>query len=185
MKQRNFYILLAIFVTLLVITLLQSQPQTNSDAQIPPVPTLVNFLGKDMNMTVLDIVAIRLRDPNTDKTFIISRNAVGNWTAPQSQGSLDTTAASNMAKAVVLMEYDSITPITDTTDLRQFGFNPQGQLSVEVLLQDNQSHVILIGDLTPSNLNYYGQVDNSPKVYFFARGAVDFLLAQLNHPPLT
>jgi len=184
MRQRNFYILLAIFVALLVFTLLQSQPQSGSVAPAA-IPTSVSFLGRDMNMTVLDIVAIRLRNPKTNNAFIISRDSAGSWTAPQSKGSLDAAAASNMAKAIVLMEYDGTAPTTDSTDLSQFGLNPQGQLSVEVLLQDNQSHVIVIGDLTPSSLSYYGQVDDSPQVYLFTRGAVDFLLAQLNHPPLT
>lgn len=184
MRRRNFFILLGVFVALLIVALLQAQSQSTGVVSVL-VPTPANFVGKDLNMTVRDIVAIRLRNPSTNQGFIISRDTAGNWTAPQSKGSLDLTAASNIAKAVVLMPYDSTTPINASTDLKQYGFTPQGQLSVEVLLQDNGSHVVAIASLSPSGLAYYGRVDDHPQIYLFERGAVDYLLTQLNHPPLT
>src|SRR5262249_18697088 len=144
-----------------------------------------NFVGKDLNMTVLDIVAIQLLDPNSNTAFTISRNAAGNWTAPQSKGSLDTTAASNIAKAVVLMQYESTVPITPSTNLQQYGFTLHGQLLVSILLQNQQTHAIDIGGLSPSGAYYYGRVDDDPQIYLFTRGAADYLITQLNPPPLT
>lgn len=183
MKPRNFYILLGVFALLLIIAVLQSRLPSSTTAA--PLATPANFVGKDLNMTVLDIVAIQLLNPSTNTGFTISRNAAGNWTAPQSKGSLDTTAASNIAKAVVLMEYDSKLPITSSTDLQQYGFTPHGQLLVGVLLQNQQTHAIAIAGLAPSGADYYGRVDDDPNIYLFTRGAVDYLISQLNHPPLT
>lgn len=136
-------------------------------------------------MTVNDIAAIRLRDPNTDAAFIISRNNTGNWTAPQSEGVLDMDAASTIAKTVVLLPYNTTKSIENDAELKTYGFDPYGILAVEILLQDNQQHAIAIGSLSPSQLVYYAVVDDKKQVYFLERAAVDYLLTQLNHPPLT
>jgi hypothetical protein len=137
-------------------------------------------------MTVLDIQAIRLRDPQSDKSFVISRDANGNWTAPGSEGSLDTNAASNIAKTVVLMPYKQSVALETNPDLTQYGFQPNASLLVDILLSStSDGHVIAVGGLSPDGLEYYVLVDDKPQVFLIERGAVDYLKTQLTKPPLT
>lgn len=182
MNRRLLIILGVIFVALAIITILQSRPQP---VEISQETQFTSFLGRDLNMTVLDIQAIRLRDPQTEQTFVISRDTSGNWTAPNSEGSLDTVTASNIAKTVVVMPYQQSVNITDEANLEQYGFQPNGILSIEVVLVDGSGHVIAAGGLSPDGYQYYVLVDEQPRLYLMERGAVDYLLAQLVQPPLT
>ncbi len=114
MNRRLFIILGVVFIALAAITILQNRPVP---IQVPELNHFDSFLGRDLNMTVLDIQAIRLRNPKTEESFIISRDTNGNWTAPGSEGSLDTVTASNIAKTVVVMPYQQSVTLTDTTEL--------------------------------------------------------------------
>lgn len=185
MSRRNLLALLSVFIILVIVSLLQTrQPEA---VPIDAEATLSQFLimGKELNMTVRDISAIRLRDPNTDLAFVISRNTSGNWTAPQSEGVLNTDTASDIAKTVVLLPYQTTHAIENDSELKGYGFNPYGILAIEILLQDNQQHAIAIGGLSPSQTVYYAVVDDNKQVYFLERAPIDYLLTQLNHPPLT
>ncbi|MBA3874999.1 MAG: hypothetical protein H0X30_38225, partial [Anaerolineae bacterium] len=98
MNRRTLFILLIAFAALVVIALLQTRPSSApaSEATIDPSikPTIdatqifssYKMLGKTLGMTLNDISAIRLRDPESNKTFAISRDNAGNWTAPESKG---------------------------------------------------------------------------------------------------
>jgi hypothetical protein len=182
MKRRNLLILMGVFAALAAIAFLQTrQPQQPS----PNETISMTFLGRELSMTVLDIQAVRLRAANSDQSFIISRDTAGNWTAPESEGSLDVEAASNIAKTVVLFPYQRTTPVDETTDLSQYGFQANPTLSIEIALTDGSAHAVAVGGLTPSGLQYYTLVDDLPQLYFIERGAVDYLLTLLASPPLT
>jgi hypothetical protein len=186
MNRRLLIILGVVFIALAAITILQNRQLTVENAAIPTEARFASFVGRDLDMTVLDIQAIRLRDPQTEGEFVISRDTTGNWTSPNSEGSLDADAASNIAKTVVLMPYQQTVALTDSTDLTQYGFRPEGILSVEVLLtQDDSGHVIAVGTLSPSGLEYYVLIDDQPQLFLMERGAVDYLITQLTQPPLT
>jgi hypothetical protein len=183
MNRRILFVLGIVFVVLIAITYIQSHPPA---VPIPAEDRFKSFIGRDLNMTVRDIQAIRLRDPLSDKSFIISRDTSGNWTAPGSEGSLDTTAASNIAKTVVLMPYNQAVTLETNPDLSQYGFQPNGSLLVDVILnQTSDGHVIAVGGLSPDGLEYYVLVDDKPQVFLIERGAVDYLKSQLTKPPLT
>jgi hypothetical protein len=184
MNRRILLILGVVFIALVIITFAQQQAAT-----VIPIPTdarYTSFIGLDLNMTVLDIQAIRLRDPQSDTSFVISRDASGNWTAPDSEGSLDTTTASNIAKTVVAMPYKQAVNLETNPDLAQYGFQPNGSLLVDVVLKNSSDgHVIAVGGLSPTGLEYYVLVDDKPQVFLIERGAVDYLKSQLTKPPLT
>ncbi len=182
MNRRLLIILGVVFIALAIITFLQSRPKP---IEIAAIDQFSSFLGRDLNMTVLDIQAIRLRDPQTEQSFVISRDTSGNWTAPNNEGSLDTVAASNIAKTVVLMPYTQSIKLTDITNLEQYGFQPNGILSIEIVLTDGSGHVIAAGGLTPDGYQYYVLVDEQPGLFLIERGAVDYLRTQLVQPPLT
>ncbi len=183
MNRRILFVLGIVFIVLIAITYIQSHP-----AAVPtPTQDLFPFsVGRDLNMTMLDVQAIRLRDPQSDKSFIISRDSSGNWTAPGSEGSLDTNVASNIAKTVVLMPYNQSVTLEVNPDLTQYGFQPNGSLLVDIILnRTSEGHVYAVGGLSPDRLEYYVLVDDKPQVFLIQRGAVDYLKSQLTKPPLT
>lgn len=187
MKRRGLIAMLALLIALVVIAALQNRPQPVTLVSGAGTAELIRFLGLELDMAVLDIVALRVRNPQTDEGFSISRDADGNWVAPDAPDkTLDTEAARNIATAVVTLQYRDTLSITDQTNLADFGFNARGGiLSVEVLLNDQSSHVIAIGRIAPSEIGFYGLVDERDEVFLFERGAVDYLLMQLVKPPLT
>jgi hypothetical protein len=197
MNRRTLFILLIAFAALVVIALFQNRqfPNPGSEAtldpSIQPTTNAAEFLssytlmGKTLGMTVEDIAAIRLRDPDSKKTFTLSRDSTGNWTAPDNPGKLDLTAASNIAKTVVLLPYESTIQVKPDTVLADFGFQPDGIFSIEIILRTNITHAILIGNLNPAGTSYYGLADDKKVIYVMERRAIDFLLVNLNKPPVT
>ena len=197
MNRRTLFILLIAFAVLVVISLFQTRnssvpgSEATVDPSNPPTINAANFLsvyklmGTTLGMTVDDITAIRLRDPESKKTFAISRDSTGNWTAPDSSGKLDATTANNIAKTVVLLPYEKTIEVKPDTLLSDFGFQPDGIFAIEVLLRNNKTHAILIGDLNTAEVSYYGLVDDKKVIYVMERRAIDYLLIQLNKPPLT
>ncbi|MCA0452630.1 MAG: DUF4340 domain-containing protein [Chloroflexi bacterium] len=197
MNRRTFIILVIVFAVLVMIALQQSNPfavqtmQATVDPVVTPTTNAAEFLSgyqlisQRWGVTIDDIVAIRLRDPETTQTFAISRDPGGNWIAPESDGTLDATAAENIAKTVVLLPYERTLEVTADTALSDYGFIPDGIFSIEILLQDNQTHAVVIGGFTPTQQSYYGLVDGKEEIYLFERRAIDFLLIQLKTPPVS
>lgn len=199
MSRRTLIVLLVAFGGLVAIALSQTQQQqlTSSGAENSGVPNAqpttnaeavlsgYELLGKRLDMTTSDLSAIRLRDPELKLTFALSRDSSGNWTAPERDGVLDQTAANNIAKTVVLLPYEKTIEVKPDTALSDFGFIPDGIFSIEILLTNNISHAVVIGGFTPSGESYYGLVDDKKEIYVFERRAIDYLLIQLNKPPLT
>ncbi|MBL8162427.1 MAG: hypothetical protein JNJ61_10615 [Anaerolineae bacterium] len=187
MKRRGLAAMMVVLVALVVVAALQSRPQPAALVSAAETVELIKFLGLELDVAVLDIVAVRVRNPQTNEGFSISRDADGNWTAPDNPDkTLDVEAARNIATAVVTLQYRDTLSITDQTNLADFGFNANGGiLSLEVLLNDQSSHVIAIGRIAPSEIGFYGLVDERDEIFLFERGAVDYLLTQLVKPPLT
>lgn len=197
MNRRTLFILVTAFAALVVIALFQTRRsfapggEATLDPSIQPTTNAAQFLsaysllGKTLGMTIEDISAIRLRDPQSKKTFAISRDNAGNWTAPDQPGKLDETAATNIAKTVVLLPYETTIEVKPDTLLADFGFQPDGIFAIEVILRTNITHAIVIGNLNISGMSYYGLVDDKKVIYVMERRAIDFLLVNLNKPPLT
>jgi hypothetical protein len=191
MKRRTVFGLLVLFVALAVIATLQMRPPAQlSLAEIQATATMLGtpiFSRVYPDMAVLDIQAIRLREPNLNQEFVISRGTDGQWTAPDAAAdeSLDTDAASNIARTVVLLYYERTLPLDSSVKLADYGFNPNGNLSIEVLLKNGDGHVVAIGTLLASQAVYYALVDDRQEIYLLERAPVDYLITQLAHPPLT
>ncbi len=188
MSRRTLIILLAAFAALAGIALLQSRPPTLEDlrAQATAQGTPV-FTRVFPDLAVLDIQAIRLRDPNSDLEFVISRDRDGQWTAPNAAAEerLDTDTASNIARTVVLLHYQRTLPLDSRTRLADYGFAPNGIFFIEVLMPDGAGHVVAVGTLSGSRTVYYALVDDRQEIYLLERAPVDYLITQLAHPPLT
>jgi hypothetical protein len=197
MSRRTLFILLIAFVALVIIALFQTRKssapsgEATLDPSVQPTTNAAQFLssysllGKTLGMTVEDISAIRLRDPDTQKAFILRRDSNGNWTAPDNPGTLDMATATNIAKTVVLLPYESTIEVKPDTSLADFGFQPDGIFGIDVILRTNITHAILIGNLNASGVSYYGLVDDKKVIYVMERRAIDFLLINLNKPPVS
>lgn len=191
MNRRMLFVLLLVFVALAAVAMLQSRtPAAPSLAALRATATAQGtpvYSRVFPDVAVLDIQAIRLRDPNSDVEFLISRSADGQWTAPDAAAEerLDTDAASNIARTVVLLYYERTLPLADSANLAEYGFNPNGNLFVEVLLKNGEGHAVAIGALSGSRTVYYALVDDRQEIYLLERAPVDYLATQLAHPPLT
>lgn len=180
MKPRPLLSLLAVFIVLLVIAYLQIRPAPSvTDSEFI---TSLPFLGKDLNYGVSDIVAVRLRDPNSNQSLVLSRDASGSWEDSVNQRVLDQTEASNILKSVVLLIYSNTVPITEATRLEDFGFDPDGLLVIEFALANGQGHGIAVGNRNPTDDGYYALVDNLPRIYILDRGVVEYLHSQMTNP---
>jgi hypothetical protein len=177
MNRRTLLILGIIFLVLLAVTFAQNYVAN----QITPTPPIV-LLRIFPEMAVLDIQAIQLRNYDSSLSFTISRAPDGTWTAPDSQGTLNVEAASNIARSVVLLPYQRTVP--EVENLADYGFENRGILLIQVLLANGEQHVVAIGGLTPTGTSYYTLVDDRPEVYLVERGAIDFLTNYLLTPPV-
>lgn len=185
MNRRTLLVLAVLFVVLGIIAFLQSQqgPPPAFDSQA----TLESYLwmGQTLNMSPEDIAAIRLRAPLENKTFALSRSVDGSWSIPGDPKTVDQTIAVGIAKTVTLLPYRETVTISPSTRLQDFGFNPEGNLAIEIVLLNGKTHAIAIGDFTSDQLAYYALADSLPMVFLLERGAIDYLRQQLNNPPLT
>jgi hypothetical protein len=174
--RRTLLLLAAVFAVLLVISLIQGAEATK--------PQRLPFERVYPDLTDSVVQAVRLRDPNTNATFTISRTLDGTWLSTDHEGTLDQVAATNIAKTIALLPYDRTLQIEQDADLRDFGFNPNGRLAVEAVLTSGETHGVLVGTLAPSNAVYYALVDARPEIYLLHRAAIDFLITQLRTPPV-
>jgi hypothetical protein len=184
-NRASLLILVVIFAVMVVVTLVQNG--TLSFGTAPTVEVqMTPFLHRVFpDMAVLDIQAIRLFDPNTERSFDISRTADGSWTALGLYGTLDAKAATAIASTVVLMPYQRSLPLEETTKLEDFGFRPQPNLLVAVLLANGEQHAIVVGGVVATQAQYYALADDRKEIYLLERGAVDFLANYLELPPVT
>jgi cytoskeletal protein RodZ len=174
--RQTLLLLALVFVVLLTITIIQVV-QTNTPQEIP-FERVFNDLAES------DIQAVRLRDPNSDNTFTISRSADDTWSSPDHEGELDQEVATLIARTISTLPYDRALPLTQDTDLSEYGFSDVGVFAIDVVLVDGETHGLLVGSLAPSSTTYYVLADSREEIYPVYRGAIDFLVAQFTTPPL-
>lgn len=182
MNRKTFLILFALFILLAAVIALQ-EAQFGQQAAENAADAARSRVYP--GLAVLDIYAIRLSFPGLEKAFTLSRDANGEWTAPDSVGVLDTDAATNIARSIVLLTYQRTIPLAESADLSEYGFGEYAVFAVEVLLTNGEGHALAVGAVNASRSAYYALVDNYNDIYLVDRGALDFLITQLRTPPLT
>lgn len=196
MKRRRAFpllpALLAIFAVLAALLLLQGSqpppalpdtPTATATLAVSPVPT-GTLLRVFPELAVRDIQAIRLENAAGEQSFTLSRGPDGLWTAPDAAGTLDTEAASAIARTFALLPYGRSINIAPDTDLSAYGFAETPRLLFQIVLTDGSGHAIAIGSLTPDGSAYFALVDERDEVYLLERGPVDFLDGYIQSPPL-
>jgi hypothetical protein len=180
MNRRGLLVLLLIFIGLIVAAVAQTQIIPGPDT--PPTPFLTRVFP---DLSVLEIQAVRLREPASGQNLTISRDSSGSWISSFEDAALDADAASSIAQTIVLLPYQRTLPLTDETDLEEFGFQPTLSLGIEILLVNGTSHAVAVGGLSGSLVTYYALADDRPEVILIERAPIDYLLTLLRTPPLT
>lgn len=178
--RRTLVLFALIFAALLGLTLLQNRQQAEQPTPTPEV----TFFRVFPDIAVLDIQAIRLRNPAGDESFTINRADDGTWTAPDRAGTLDANAAGSIARTMVLLPYTRTLPLEADAPLETYGFQPTPVLMVEFILVNGEVHAVAVGFRTPSQTGYYAIVDDRPDLYVLERAAVDYLISILRQPPV-
>ncbi len=179
--RRRLLLLSGLFVLLLAAAFLQGRNNNPQPTLVPPTaaetvtPTLLPLLQLFPDIVVLDIQAIRIEDPNTGDSITLIRDASDNWTAPDSEGQLDTNAASDIARTIVLLPYSRSINITSQTILSDYGFDPNGQLFISLVMKNGEGHILAIGALSETEPVYYALLDERDEIFEVERGPVDFM----------
>lgn len=180
-NRRGLIILAMVFVALAALLAIQNNQHP---VGVTPTPTFITQNTVFNDFTVDSIQAVRLRSPETGKTFIISRTADNSWAAPESTGQLNLKEAAIIAATMVQLPYQRTLPLPAKTDLSTYGFTPEGILSVEILLTNGHTHVVAVGYRTVSAESYYALVDDRSEMYLLQRPAIDYLISRLKNPPV-
>jgi hypothetical protein len=188
-NRRTLLALVVIFGVLVIIATLQGNPPAPGLQSSPlPSPTAAipqgTLLRVFPDITVLDIQAIRILNPVTGQTFTIQRGQAGQWYAPGIEGELDSSAASGIARTIVLLPYGRSINILATTNLDDYGFGETGQYLIQIILSNGEGHGIIIGAADASDPVYYALVDERDEIFRIERGPVDYLIQFLNSPPI-
>jgi hypothetical protein len=134
-------------------------------------------------LTAERISAIRLEDPNGGATFTIARAPGGAWTTADGQPLVEGVG-DDLALTIMLLPYERALPLARDANMAEYGFEPEGLLRVQAILQDGTTHGVAVGGFTPSRNGYYALVDEREEIYLLERGAVDFLMVTLRTPPV-
>jgi hypothetical protein len=187
------WVLLTIFIVLAALTALTGQQpaaeletmMATDEPEATPEPTFASgsLLRIFPDLRVLDIHAIRLQDLTSGKQLTLSRAADGTWIAPDLEGTLDETAASNIARTLVLLPYARSINILPGTEFEVYDLAPTPRLLFQILKNNGESHVVAVGSLIDSGAAYYTLVDERDEIFQTERGAVDFLKNQIDTPP--
>ncbi len=172
--RRLLVIFGAVFVVLVALVLLQSQPIEE------PSPYADNRVFSGFTNT--DVQAVRLNSPGEGLTFVLNRAVDGTWTAPEASGTLNAPVADLIARTMILLPYTST--LQPESDLSVYGFVPIAGLTVEFVLTDGTTHGIVVGFRNPTETGYYAAVDDRVEIYILERAAVDFLISVLRNPPV-
>lgn len=174
MRRQTVLLLLLVFIALAAATYWQNR----QSSQVAPTPQ-IQFERVFPDLKVLDIGAIRLQDPTTNATFTLSRGEGGEWQALDVEGELNTETATLIARTMVLFPYEYTLPMPADDDLAAYGFNPNGNLLIQIVQINGEAHAVAIGRLTPSAASYYAVVDDREELYVIDRAPVEFLRVAL------
>lgn len=188
-NRRLIPVLLAVFIILAIAAFLQSRDANN--VPITPTPdatedpfTSGTLLRVFPDLTVLDIQAVRIDNPTADVSLMLVRDANGQWTAPEIDGTLDAGSASDIARTIILLPYGRSINIVPATNLNDYGLAPDPQYLISVVLQNGAGHIVAVGKIADAAPVYYAVVDERDEIFEIERGAIDFLTNFLNSPPV-
>jgi hypothetical protein len=179
-QRRTLLVLGLIFIGLIVWTVI---------GRISPPPTVQSERSAVIEdqrvydgVSLAEVMAVRLRSPQTEAVFAVARDTAAVWQVVEGSGmTITSEAADALALTVIVLPYlDTLTP---DADLTLYGFEPEGILSIELVLDDGTTSAVAVGYRTPTELGYYAFIDSRPELYILDRAPVDYLISILRNPP--
>ena len=175
MKPRTTLILLAILAILggYVYFAELRQPAT-SDTETTPTP------APAWSYPIDQIVGLAIQ--GSGKQTRLTRPAGGAWQmeAPQ-QGAVDNDRVTAVVDSLGTLQVSRT--LTDTTNsLADYGL-AQPALQVTVRLADGSDHALEIGNATPTQTDYYVQVQGQAPIHLLSASVVQSLQDLLDQPP--
>lgn len=183
-KVRGLFVLLMVFIALAVLVALQGRGIERDNQRI--LATLAEatpvFQRLFEDLAVAQLQAVRVQDANSGREFIMTRASDGTWTTPS--GTLNPDAGTNIAQVAVTFFYTRTLPPPENNRLAEFGFQPYGQMLIQLLLNDGQQHIIAVGGALQTGPEFYALVDDRPELYVVLRQPFDALYTLLEAPPV-
>ena len=173
--KRSTGIVLVIFLALVGLLFYLNQKEPPAEEQdATPVPTAeILFDAGDGSPTSIDIKS------NTGEQVAIARNDDGVWVLKKPiEADADQGSAEAAASQLTSLRVESRLEVApDEVGLVQ----PSYILTVE--LPDGREIGVRIGDLTPTGIGYYAQVDGSDETLILDKTGLDAVLALVESPP--
>jgi hypothetical protein len=169
--------MLIIFLGLVAVALWQTNRQTPLDNNIPATRDPLRESAIFSGWAATDIQALRIDDPFSERDVALARNPDGSWLVGDGGVTVDQTIADNVAKTVAFMPYTDIIAGLPASEFVNYGLSVESiWLQIQVILTNNEQHVIAIGGRVPvADGGYYALVDERTEVFVLNRGAVDYL----------
>jgi hypothetical protein len=179
-NQRTFLMVLGVLFMLLLGVALAQTINLNNAFNVSLTPTLdqriINSLFRDWNDD--NVIAVRLDDPLNDIDMVINRISDTEW---QLQGEaveqINQETLDLIVKTVAYIPFTDILRDIPDTNLSNFALTEDLiWLQIQVILDNNDTHVIALGARVPMvDGGYYALVDDRQEVFVLNRGAVDYL----------
>lgn len=173
--KRTTWVVLVIFLGLVALLLFLNQRETPAE-EAPVTPTeAVEYL-----ISPTDGLPSGIRiEAKTGEQVSIERNDAGEWVLKQpvateaNQGSAE--AAASQLSALRVLSHPQVAP--DDAGL----VDPTYVMTVK--LTGGTEEVVRIGDLTPTTIGYYTNINGSDEVLIVDKTGLDALLTMVTSPP--
>jgi hypothetical protein len=169
--------MLIIFLGLVAVAIWQTTSQTMLDNNMPATRDPLRESAVFPSLAASDIQALRLDDPYSQADIALARNTDGTWLLGDGSVLVDQTIAENIAKTIAFMPFTDLIAGLPSSEYVNYGLSVESiWLQIQVILTNNEQHVIAIGGRVPvADGGYYALVDERTEVFVLNRGAVDYL----------
>ncbi len=124
---------------------------------------------KILDLKEVDIKQIEIQHRDGEKT-VVKRNDAGRWTlaAPQAMAA-DQSAVGGVATAISTLGSDRVVD-ENASNLPSYGLEPP-RINITLTMNDGKTHVVRIGEDTPTDGNTYAMLDGDKRLFTIANFA--------------
>lgn len=176
MFKRSTWIFLFIFLALLA--LLMWLPRFQDKLVQPTVTPTVS--EKLFDFLPSDVASVRVVSAQ-GLAFDVQRDSDSLWLITGVESMVDSTAIEGAVNQAVNATISAV--LEDASDLEQYGLAYPPAYTVTFTMQDGTQHIIVLGDVTPTERGYYVQLANDSLVVL-SKSNLDTLLGFLEELPI-
>lgn len=197
MNRRLLLGLGAVFMVLLMVTLLQGQQINEQINQQIATASDIESIRLFTGVTPENVMEVQIASYD-GRALTLQRNGDGTWNSPNlsniaasaaatpgATASVNTQTADAVLYAALTLTYVRRLEATTETQYASYGFPaaaPTGSVSITLVLRDGTTRQLQIGGLAPTREQYYVRLAGEPGVYLVERsaalggGQIDYLL---------